>query len=91
MLLLAAVCVGDLACRFLLSLGADRQGSPQAAQLAAAERLRGLTEVPLEAGPARSAIVADVRLLVRQLSRLAAASAELMRALQYVGSGRADA
>lgn len=57
MLLLAAVCVGDLACRFLLSLGAGREGSPQAANLAAAQRLRGLTEVPLEAGPARAAVV----------------------------------
>lgn len=57
MLLLAAVCVGDLACRFLQSLGGEREGSPQAAHLAAAQRLRGLTEVPLEAGPACAAIV----------------------------------
>ena len=57
MLLLAAVCVGDLACRFLGMVGGSEGGSPQAAALAAAERLRALTEVPTVAGAARDALV----------------------------------
>lgn len=57
-LLVCGVALGELARRFLLLLGAQGAGasSPLAAAWAAAERLRGLTEVPGTAGAARDAL-----------------------------------
>jgi hypothetical protein len=76
MLLLGAVAVGELALRFLQLLGAATgraaggASGAQAAAAAAAGRLRELTAVPAEAGPARDALAVSLEvfwcLFVRQ-------------------------